>query len=131
MFGSFSSSCGPEELDRELEVKLFLGMLGWEDSRVSAGFIGLAGPGGSDLRNLRHRNGSRLAGTAAPDLINFYSPMIRPVYASTDLDLPLKLIRILLMPRHSKKSSTSKADTTYRQCQFCHCMKWARTLISM
>lgn len=64
MFGSFSSSCGPEELDRELEVKLFLGMLGWEDSRVSAGFIGLAGPGGSDLRNLRRRNGSRLAGTA-------------------------------------------------------------------
>ena len=61
MFGSFSSSCGPEELDRELEVKLFLGMLGWEDSRVSAGFIGLAGPGGSDLRNLRR---SRLAGTA-------------------------------------------------------------------
>ena len=29
-------SSSSEELDRELEVKVFLGMLGWEDSRVSA-----------------------------------------------------------------------------------------------
>jgi len=34
---------------------------------------------------------------------------------------------VILMPRYSKKLAISKGDTSYCHCQFCQCMKWART----